>query len=62
MWLADPEWVGMNQTDVSRAVAAELAFRPLEDTVRGALDDAETKDEAGMKPERERELLEAWRR
>jgi 2'-hydroxyisoflavone reductase len=62
MWLADPEWVGMNQADVSRAVATGLAFRPLEETIRGALDEAETKDDAGMKPDREHEVLEAWRR
>jgi len=60
LWLADPEWIGMNQADVSRAEAAGLRFRPVEETVRGALEEAETKDEAGMKPERERELLEAW--
>ncbi|HZN21482.1 MAG TPA: hypothetical protein VFB57_02855, partial [Gaiellaceae bacterium] len=61
LWLADPEWVGMNQAVVSRAEAAGLSHRPLEDTIRGTLDEAETTDEAGMKPERERELLEAWR-
>jgi hypothetical protein len=27
----------------------------------GALEEAETTDAAGMKPERERELIEAWR-
>jgi 2'-hydroxyisoflavone reductase len=61
LWLADPEWVGMNQADVSRAQAAGLSHRPLEDTIRGTLDEAETTDGAGLKPERERELLEAWR-
>jgi 2'-hydroxyisoflavone reductase len=60
MWLRDPEWVGMNRADVSRAIAAGLTFRPLDDTVRGTLDHAETTNEAGLKPERERELLEAW--
>ena len=61
MWLADPEWVGMNQAEVSRAEAAGLSHRPLEDTIRGTLEAAETTDDAGMKPEREGELLEAWR-
>ena len=61
MWLADPEWVGMNQADVSRAEAAGLSHRPLEDTIRGTLDEAKMTEDAGMKPERERELLEAWR-
>jgi 2'-hydroxyisoflavone reductase len=62
MWLADPDWVGMNQADVSRAQAAGLTHRPLEDTIRATLDEAETTEEAGMKRERERELIEAWRR
>jgi len=62
LWLADPEWVGMNQADVSRAEAAGLKHRDLADTIRGTLDDAETTEEAGLKPERERDLIEAWRR
>ncbi len=61
MWLADPDWVGMNQADVARAEAAGLVHRPLEDTISGALDEAETTDDAGLKPERERDLIEAWR-
>jgi 2'-hydroxyisoflavone reductase len=60
LWLRDPEWVGMNRADVSRAVGAGLTFRPLDETVRGTLDDAETTEDAGLKPERERKLLEAW--
>ena len=62
MWLRDPEWVGMNRADVSRALGAGLTFRPLDETVRGVLDQAEITEEAGLKPERERELLEAWSR
>jgi len=58
MWLNDSEWVGMHQADVSRALRAG-AFRQLEDTIRGTLDAAETTEEAGMKPEREQELLKA---
>jgi 2'-hydroxyisoflavone reductase len=61
LWLNDPEVLGMHRADVSRAVAAGLTFRPLEDTIRGTLDDATTMDDAGLKPERERELLAAWR-
>jgi 2'-hydroxyisoflavone reductase len=62
MWLRDPDWVGMNRADSSRAVGAGLGFRPLEDTIRGTLEHAETNEEAGLRPERERELLEAWAR
>jgi 2'-hydroxyisoflavone reductase len=62
LWLHDPESVGMMHADVSRALAAGLTFRPLDDTVRGTLELAETTEDAGLKPERERGLVEAWRR
>ena len=62
MWLRDPDWVGMNGTDSSRAVGAGLSFRTLDDTVRGTLEHAETTEDAGLRPQRERELLEAWAR
>ena len=65
LWLADPEWLGMHHADVSRAVAAGLAFRPVAETVRDTAEWAETRGEhepqAGLAPEREQELLEAWR-
>jgi 2'-hydroxyisoflavone reductase len=61
LWLHDSDAVGMHRADVSRAVDAGLAFRPLDDVVRGTLEQAETTEEAGLRPERERELLEAWR-
>jgi 2'-hydroxyisoflavone reductase len=65
LWLADPEWAGMQQVDVSRAVAAGLRFRPVAETVRDTAEWAATRGEhepeAGLAPDRERELLEAWR-
>lgn len=61
MWVHDEELVGIHAADVSRAVAAGLAFRPIEETVRGALEKAETTAEAGLAPEREAALLEAWK-
>jgi len=66
LWLADPEWIGMHHVDVSRAVAAGLSFRPLAETVRDTAAWAATREdghepEAGLAPERERELLDAWR-
>jgi 2'-hydroxyisoflavone reductase len=65
LWLADPKWVGMHHVDVSHAVAAGLAFRPIAETVRDTAAWAETRGQqepkAGLAPERERELLEAWR-
>ena len=61
LWLPDPEWAGMHATDVSRAVAAGLRFRPLEETIRGAAN-APAEDGVGLTPEREAELLAAWRK
>ena len=65
LWIADPEWVGMLQADVSRAVAAGLRVRPVAETVRDTAEWAATRSEhepeAGLAPERERELLETWR-
>jgi 2'-hydroxyisoflavone reductase len=60
MWLYDPDEVGIMQADVARALAAGLTFRPLDETIRGTLELAETTEAAGMKPEREAELLRAW--
>jgi hypothetical protein len=50
----------MHRASNDRAVPAGLTFRPLEDTARATLAGAETTDAAGLKPEREAELLDAW--
>ena len=60
LWLPDPDWAGMHATDVARAVAAGLRSRPLEETLRGAAT-APAEDGVGLTPEREAELLAAWR-
>lgn len=60
LWLADPAMAAADRADVSRAVGAGLAFRPLADTVRATIELAETTDSAGLAPEREAELLAAW--
>ena len=60
LWLVDPAMECADRVDVSRALEAGLTFRPLEETVRGTLDDAQTTDAAGLRPEREAELLAAW--
>jgi len=46
--------------DTGRAIASGLTFRPLAETVRATLEEAETTDAAGLKPDRETELLKAW--
>jgi 2'-hydroxyisoflavone reductase len=60
LWLTGPEHAYMDRADVSRALASGLRFRPLEDTIRGTLDEARTTDAAGLDPEREAALLAAW--
>jgi len=62
LWVGvlEPEYNGLLNADVSKAVAHGLTFRPLDDTIRATLAAAELTDAAGLKPERERELLDAW--
>jgi 2'-hydroxyisoflavone reductase len=60
LWLPGSEWAGMSATDVSRAVASGLRFRPLADTIEGAAG-APAEDGIGLTPEREAELLAVWR-
>ena len=59
MWVQSAEEAGIHEADVSRAQAAGLRFRPLEETVRDTLELASTTPEAGLAPEREAELLAA---
>jgi 2'-hydroxyisoflavone reductase len=62
LWLApnvDPGHAGFLSIDISKALAAGLAFRPLSETVHDTLAHAERTADAGLDPERERELLAA---
>ena len=67
-WMELPLWIDTRQgdwsrfmeVDASRAVAAGLAFRPLDETVAATLEAAELVEGIGLTPKRERELLEAW--
>ncbi len=67
-WMELPLWIGplsedmagLLDADVAKAVAHGLTFRPAETTIRATLAEARLTDEAGLKPERERELLDAW--
>jgi 2'-hydroxyisoflavone reductase len=66
-WSDVPVWIPAGdldvhyflRVDVSRAVAAGLAFRPLKETAREV---PEWTGEAGLSPEREAELLAEWRK
>ena len=67
-WMELPLWIDgqdaeaayFDRVDVDRAVGSGLVFRPLAETVRGALDLARTTDAAGLAPEREAALLAEW--
>jgi 2'-hydroxyisoflavone reductase len=66
-----PLWVprkyaAMLAVDCSKAIEAEFAFRPLSETIEDVLDwdratGAGREPAAGLRPEREQELLRAWR-
>jgi 2'-hydroxyisoflavone reductase len=71
LWVASPELAGLMEADVSRAVAAGLTFRPVDETVRATLEWSATAakrprktgvqlPQAGLDPGREAELLEEW--
>jgi 2'-hydroxyisoflavone reductase len=59
------EYAGMTEVDCGRAIAAGLTFRPVSETIRDTLEWDSKREKtdlaAGLKPERERELLSAWR-
>ncbi len=60
LWIADPAYAGMHQTNVSRAIAAGLRTRPVADTLRDTLALAQPVEGVGLTTEREAELLAAW--
>jgi 2'-hydroxyisoflavone reductase len=60
LWIHDPDATYFDRVDAGRAIGAGLAFRPLAETVRATLEDAETTEAAGLKPEREIDLLKEW--
>jgi 2'-hydroxyisoflavone reductase len=75
-WSDMPVWIpprgeeaGANQISVQRAVDKGLTFRPLADTARDTLvwfksqpADRQAKLRAGIKPEREADVLAAWKK
>ena len=57
LWIATDGWQAANRVVVDRALMAGLTFRPLGETVLGALRQAEPVDGVGLTPEREGALL-----
>jgi nucleoside-diphosphate-sugar epimerase len=63
LWTPGDDMAGFQRSDVSRAIAAGLRFRPIADTVSDTLRWAQEADPdpgAAMTREREAELLAAW--
>jgi 2'-hydroxyisoflavone reductase len=60
LWIEDEADKGLHRADITRATETGLTHRPLDDTVAATLELAETTDAAGLSPEREAALLEAW--
>jgi len=72
-WSDMPVWTGKDdavaRTNISRALSKGLTFRPLEITARDTLawfkslpQDRQSKMRAGLTPERESEVLAAWKK
>ena len=60
LWIEDEADKGLHRADISRAAQTGLTHRPLAETVEATLELAETTEAAGLSPEREAALLEAW--
>ncbi len=61
LWANDPDWAAWAQVDVSKAIGAGLTFRAIEDTVAATLAHTEVVPGLGLEPEREADILSAWR-
>ncbi|HWI62119.1 MAG TPA: hypothetical protein VNT75_09795, partial [Symbiobacteriaceae bacterium] len=67
-WMEMPLWIpngggdGLYSTVIAKAVADGLTFRPIAETVRDTIAwrPADKEWRAGLKPEREAELLQLW--
>jgi 2'-hydroxyisoflavone reductase len=67
VWVApSPDMAGFSAYDCSKAIAAGLSFRPLEETARDTLEwwksrpEEEQELRAGIDPEKEAAVLAAW--
>ena len=60
LWIEDESDKGLHRADITRATETGLTHRPLAETVSATLELAETTETAGLSPEREAALLEAW--
>jgi 2'-hydroxyisoflavone reductase len=67
LWLPGEEYAGLHRIDCSKAIASGLTHRPLAETAADTLAWTRTRPadhewRAGLRPEREAELLEGWKK
>jgi 2'-hydroxyisoflavone reductase len=67
LWLPEPEYIGMDQVSIQKALDNGLEFRPLADTIRDTLAwqagrPTDYQWRAGLSAEREAQLLAEWRK
>ena len=60
LWVSAASGEAFHRVDTTKAHDAGLVARPLEEIVRGTLDEAATVVGVGLTPERESQLLHAW--
>ena len=60
-WIPEPEATAWASTSGARAISAGLVHTPVVETVHATLDGTQVVEGVGLTPERERELLAAWR-
>jgi 2'-hydroxyisoflavone reductase len=60
LWVSSPESLGIHRVQNTRAIAAGLTFRPIEETIRATLAEATPRSDAGLDPAREATLLTEW--
>jgi 2'-hydroxyisoflavone reductase len=66
LWIPGDEFAGFSAFNLTKAIQHGLTFRPLAETVMDTLAWSASRPEgyawrAGLKPEREKELLQAWK-
>ncbi len=57
LWIAVPGWEAANSVDITRALHAGLSFRPLEQTIRGAMQSPPPLEISDFTDEREQRIL-----
>jgi 2'-hydroxyisoflavone reductase len=60
LWIGEKGWEAANAVDVTRVIASGIQYRPIAQTIEGALDHCSADDSMPLESSRERELLERF--